>query len=235
MNKDTFEQELKKINIELNEIQIKQLEKYYEILVEENKKNNLTRIIDKEEVYLKHFYDSLTLIKSIDLGKKIKICDVGSGAGFPGIVLKIAFPNLDMVLIDSLNKRILFLNKIIKSLNLKNICAIHERMENFSKQNKEVFDVITSRAVARSEILVEICSQALKINGHLLLMKANCLEEINNTKKIISKYNIKINNIIEFSLPIENSKRTLVDFIKENKTPDIYPRNIRIIKKENLL
>ena len=149
MNKEEFIEEAKKLGINLNEEQLKKLEKFYLLLVEWNKRINLTRIIDKEEVYLKHFYDSLTLTKVVDFRKEQTLCDVGSGAGFPVLVLKIIFPHLKITLIDSLNKRVIYLNEIIKELELENIVAIHTRGEDY----KETFDVVTARAVANIEKL----------------------------------------------------------------------------------
>ena len=136
MNVNEFIIELKKLGIEITEEKLQKLDDYYNLLVEWNKKTNLTRIINKEDVYLKHFYDSLTLSKALDLTKDINLCDVGTGAGFPGIVLKIIYPNLKVTLIDSLNKRITFLNEIIKELNLEKIEALHIRMEDYSRKNK---------------------------------------------------------------------------------------------------
>ena len=148
MNKDRFINEVKNLGIEITDKKMDQLEKYYELLIEYNKVMNLTGITEKEEVYLKHFYDSLTISKIIDLNNENSLCDLGSGAGFPGIVLKIFYPNLSIVLVDSLNKRINFLNKVIEELELKDIIAIHSRIEDYSKENKEQFDVVTARAVA---------------------------------------------------------------------------------------
>lgn len=161
MNKKTFIEELKKINIDITKEQLEKLDKFYNLLVDWNNKINLTTITKEEDVYLKHFYDSLTLIKAIDLTKDLKICDVGSGAGFPGIVLKIVFPNLNITLIDSLQKRVNYLNDIIKKLNLINIKALHARMEEFSKENEEQFDIITARAVGNTKLLTEISIKSL--------------------------------------------------------------------------
>ena len=164
MNQKEFENQIKELGIIYDEDQKLKLERYYELLIEHNKVMNLTGIIDHDEVYLKHFYDSLTLIKSIDLDKEQTLCDLGSGAGFPGIVLKIFYPNLSIVLIDSLNKRINFLNTVIKELNLKNIEAIHTRIEDYSKENKEKFDIVTARAVAPLNILIELGINLVKVN-----------------------------------------------------------------------
>ena len=231
MNIERFIKELEKINITLNEFQLKQLHDYYLLLIEWNQKINLTRITDEEDVYLKHFFDSLTLYKIMDLKQEITMCDVGSGAGFPGIVLKIVFPNLNIVLIDSLNKRIKFLNEVIDTLQLKNIEAIHCRMEDFSRKNRNKFDVVVSRAVSNINIMAEISIPALKIGGHMILMKANCEEEIESSNKTLKLLNSKINKINKFILPVENSNRTIIDVIKILDTPLKYPRSIDKIKK----
>lgn len=234
MNIETFILELKKIGICITEEQIKKLDEFYKLLIEWNKKINLTRIIEKEEIYLKHFYDSLTLIKGIDLYKNYNICDVGSGAGFPGIVLKIIFPNLKITLVDSLNKRVIYLNSIIKELKLKDIVAIHSRMEDFSRGNEEVFDYITARAVADLNVLLEISVRALKKGGSMVFMKANCQSEIENSENALNKLSCKMKKIIEFELPIEKSNRTLLIIQKNNKTSSVFPRNIDKIRKKPL-
>ena len=231
MNKEEFLKETKKLGINISESQINLLDKFYQLLIEWNEKINLTTITDYNDVYLKHFYDSLTLYKEIDLNADITLCDVGTGAGFPGIVLKICFPNLKITLIDSLQKRVKYLNEIIKELGLSDIQAIHTRMEDYSRLNEEKFDIITARAVANTNILLEISIKALKINGHLVLMKANCEEEIKNSKTALNELGCELININEFGLPKENSKRTLINIKKTVKTKDKYPRNIDKIKK----
>ena len=233
MNKEEFIEELKKLNIVLTNIQFEQLDKYYELLVEWNNKINLTRIIEKEDVYLKHFYDSITLIKAIDLNKSIKVCDIGTGAGFPGIVLKIVFPNLDITLVDALEKRVNFLNLVIKELNLNNIIAIHDRAENFIKENREKFDLITCRAVSKLNVISELCIPGVKVNGYFIPMKANIEEEIENTK-YLNLLNSKLENIISFKLPKEESIRNLVIIKKIDNTNIKYPRTYDKIKKKPL-
>lgn len=231
MNKEEFIVEVSKLGIELTEEQLNKLDKFYKLLIDWNKKINLTTITNYDDVYLKHFYDSLTLIKEVDLTKDLNMCDVGSGAGFPGVVLKICFPNLKITLVDSLQKRVNYLNEIIKELNLKNIIAIHSRMEEYSRTHEEEFDIITARAVANLNVLLEISMKALKINGHLVLMKANCEEEITNSKKALQTLNGELYNINKFSLPKENSNRTIINIVKRGKTNSKYPRNIDKIKR----
>ena len=206
MNKEEFEKELLKLGIVLTEKQKSQLEEFYNILIEENKKINLTRILEKEDVYLKHFYDSLTIVKVVDFSKINTLCDVGSGAGFPGIVLKIVYPNLKITLIDSLLKRVNYLNRTIEQLDLHDIKAIHTRSEDYKNQ----FDVVTSRAVASLEKLIPYCIHLVKTAGQMIAMKANITDEIEKSSKIQKKYNCKIVKQEEFLLPKEESKRTLL-------------------------
>ena len=232
MNKKEFLEELSKLNIYLTEKQLNQLDKFYKLLISWNEKINLTTIIKEEDVYLKHFYDSLTLIKAIDLTKDLKVLDVGTGAGFPGIVLKIVFPNLKITLLDSLNKRINYLNEVIKELELKDIETICSRSEEYSKKHSEEYDIVVSRAVAHLRILSEITFSSVKVNGYLIAMKGNIDFELDESKDIISKINGKIENIYNFNLPFELSQRNIIKIKKINKTPNIYPREYSKIKKE---
>ena len=234
MKKDEFLKELEKINITLTENQILKLEKFYELLVIWNEKINLTTILKEEDVYLKHFYDSLTLIKVIDLNKELTLLDVGTGAGFPGIVLKIVFPNLKITLLDSMNKRISYLNEIIKELDLKDIDTVCSRVEDYALKNREKYDIVVCRAVAHLEILVEITLPLVKVNGYFIAMKSNANEEILLARKKILALNSKIIEILSFKLPFENSIRTLIKIQKFKKTDLKYPRKYDKIKKENL-
>lgn len=211
MNKEVFLEELTKLGITPTDEQLKQLEKFYELLIDWNEKINLTRITEKEEVYLKHFYDSLTIARVIDLSKVDTLCDIGTGAGFPGVVLKIMYPNLKITLVDALQKRVNYLNQIIKSLKLTDIEAIHVRGEDL----KEKYDVVTSRAVANIEKLVTYTMHLLNDNGVMIAMKGNIEEELTKDvqQKLEKKYIIK--EINKFLLPIENSNRSLV--VLQNK------------------
>ena len=196
MNKELFIEELSKLNVTLSKKQLEQLDKYYELLIEWNEKINLTRITEYEDVYLKHFYDSLTIAKVVDLSIKETLCDVGTGAGFPGVVLKIVYPNLKITLVDSLQKRVNYLNEIVKELSLEDIHAIHSRGEDF----KETFDVVTARAVANIEKLVTYTMHLVNKNGIFVAMKGNIDEELTS----------QIEQIEKFLLPIENSNRSLI-------------------------
>lgn len=232
MNLDLFIEETKKLGIELTSQQLEKLNQFYELLISWNQKMNLTRIIEKEDVYLKHFYDSLTLSKVIDLNQDLTLCDVGSGAGFPGIILKICFPNLKITLLDSLQKRVNYLNEIIKELDLKNIEAIHTRAEDYAKQNREKFDIVTARAVANLKILSELCIPMVKVNGLFIAMKANIEKEIENSTEILKKLDSKIEKIETFYLPIENSIRNIIMIQKQKPTNNLYPRRIEKMKEK---
>jgi 16S rRNA (guanine527-N7)-methyltransferase len=233
MNQNKFIEELKKINININEDQLAKLEKYYELLIEYNKVMNLTGITEKEQVYLKHFYDSLTIYKVIDLNNVDNLCDIGTGAGFPGIVLKILFPNLKITLVDSLNKRINFLNIVIKELNLKNIETIHSRIEEYGKDNREKFDVVTCRAVAPLNVLLEYSIPMVKKDKYFIPLKGT-LDNENDTSNAIKKLDVILEKKEEFLLPIENSKRTILVYKKLKNTNKKYPRKNLDIKQKPL-
>lgn len=225
--------ELEKLNINIIQDQIDKLNKYYELLVSHNKVMNLTSIIDKKEVYLKHFYDSLTLVKVINLNNYETLCDIGTGAGFPGLVLKIIFPHLKVTLLDALQKRITFLNIVINELALENIEAIHARAEEYAINNRNSYDVTTSRAVAHTSILLEYAIPLTKINGYFIPLKANIDTELKESENAIQKLGVILKHKEVFSLPIEHSTRSILVFekIRDNK---LYPRKYSEIKKHRL-
>ena len=206
MNKEEFIKECRKIGIELTVSQLNQLNKFYHLMLEWNEKINLTRITEEKDVYLKHFYDSLTIQKVVNLNQVHTLCDVGTGAGFPGVVLKIVFPHLKVTLIDSLQKRINYLNEIIKELQLKDIEAIHSRGEEYKGQ----FDIVTSRAVANIEKLVTYTMHLVSKEGFFIALKGNIEEELTDSveKKISQKY--QITKVEKFLLPKENSQRSII-------------------------
>lgn len=224
MNLEQFIEKTTKLGILLTKEKIDKLEKFYELLIFWNEKMNLTRITKREDVYLKHFYDSLTLVKVIDLDRKLTLCDVGSGAGFPGVVLKIIFPNLKITLVDSLLKRVNYLNEIIKQLKLTDIEAIHTRAEDYAKNHREEYDIVTARAVTNLKSLSEICIPIVKENGYFISMKGSIEEELIEAKKMIVTLGGNIEEINEFLLPVESSNRTLIKIKKIKKTNTIYPR-----------
>ena len=234
MNKDNFINEVKKLGVEITENKLNQLEKYYEMLIEYNKVMNLTGITAKEEVYLKHFYDSLTISKIIDLNEEETLCDLGSGAGFPGIVLKIFYPNLKITLVDSLNKRINFLNEVINELKLEKIETIHSRMEEYAKENIEKYDVVTARAVAQMHFLLEVAVPMLKVGKYFIAMKGNIENEIDYSYAL-EKLNASQKDIIKFKLPEEESNRTLIKIKKNKTTNKIFPRKYIEIKRKPLI
>lgn len=219
MNRQDFLEEITRLGLIITKEQEEQLEKFYELLIQWNEKMNLTRIIEKEEVYLKHFYDSLTLVKVIDLSKVETLCDVGSGAGFPGIVLKIMFPNLKVTLVDSLLKRVNYLNEVISELKLKNICAIHSRAEDYGQIKEECFDVVTARAVANLSTLLNYCLPLVKKNGYFIAMKGRVEEELENFYQVEKQFQCQLVERQEFLLPLEGSVRNLLKIKKLEKTP----------------
>lgn len=233
MNKENFIKELQKLNIEITEDKLEKLEKYYELLVEENKKYNLTAITEKDSVYLKHFYDSLTIIRSIKLDNQY-LCDIGTGAGFPGLVLKIFYPNLKIDLIDATLKKCHFLEMVINKLELKNINVINSRAEDYAKENREKYDIVTSRAVAPLKHLLEYSIPILKIYGHFISLKSNIEQEVINIKNYHNKLYLQEEEIIKYELPYEKSLRTIYKVTKYKETPLIYPRQYSQIKKKDI-
>ena len=227
MNKNKFIEEIEKLGIEVTDKKLEQLEKYYELLVEYNKVMNLTGITEQDEVYLKHFYDSLTISKIIDLKEENSLCDLGSGAGFPGIVIKIFYPKLKIVLVDSLNKRINFLNIVIKELGLENIVAIHDRIEEFAKENEEKFDIVTARAVAPLNILLELGIKLVSVGKYFIAMRGN-IDNEPDYSNTIKQLDCSLGNIIKFKLPIEESNRSLIKIKKEKRLQNYFPENIVI-------
>ena len=233
MNKEEFIKELEKLGINISNNQLEKLNAYYKMLIDYNTHTNLTRITEEKDVYLKHFYDSLTIIKAIKLNNQ-SVLDIGTGAGFPGLVLKIVFPNLKVTLVDSLNKRIIFLNNVIKELNLENIKAIHARAEEYITDNREKFDIVTSRAVANLNILSELCIPYVKVGGYFIAMKADASEEIELSQNAIKTLGGVLKDNIIFRLPKEGSTRTLIKVEKSVKTDSKYPRKFNEIKKKSL-
>ena len=233
---DLFEDGLQALKIELSDHQKQQFIRYYELLISWNKVMNLTAITDFSEVILKHFIDSLSIVKIISPNGK-KIIDVGTGAGFPGIPIKIAFPETQIVLLDSLNKRIKFLNEIIQLLELKNIEAIHGRAEDYGKniEYREKFDLCVSRAVANLSSLSEYCIPFVRLNGSFISYKSGkASEEIDAAQHAIKTLGGKITATTDFLLPNTDMDRTLVSIQKIKSTPKKYPRAAGKPSKEPL-
>lgn len=229
-----FNNLLKEIDLELSPRQLEQFEIYFKFLVEYNNYVNLTAITEEEDVYIKHFYDSILVGKVFDLTNIKTICDVGSGAGFPSIPLKIVYPNLEVTIVDGLDKRITFLKQLVAKLGLENVNLVHGRAEEFAKEHRESFDVVTARAVARANILNELCIPLVKVGGHFISMKGkNAEEEINegNSLKLLNAKIIKQN---EYYLPKEESKRVLILINHFAECSKKYPRAFASIKKNPL-
>lgn len=226
---------LKEIDLELTEKQLQNFCNFMNLLIEKNKVMNLTGITEPKEVILKHFIDSLTILKYID--KNSTVIDVGTGAGFPGLPIKIAEDTIEMTLLDSLNKRINFLNEVIENNELNKIHTIHGRAEDFGKDVKyrEKFDIVTSRAVASLNVLLEYMLPFVKIGGKCICMKgSNCDDEIENAKNAIKILGGEIEKIEKFTLPNSDNNRTILIIKKVKKTEGQYPRNAGIPTKKPL-
>ncbi len=211
---------------------LNQLELYCNILQEESQKINLTSISETNDIYIKHFYDSMLISKVTNLKEK-ELVDVGTGAGFPGIVLKIIEPTLKVTLIEPTTKRCNFLNLVINKLQLKDIVVINERAEKCITKYREKFDIVTARAVANLPILLELLTPLCKINGVVIPMKgSNVNEELNQATNAIKTLNLKLIDIYQFTLPLDKGMRNIVKFQKQKKTLEIYPRDYaKILKK----
>lgn len=229
---------IEKLDINISEKQCCQFLKYYEMLVEKNKVMNLTGITEFEEVVEKHFVDSLSLVKSIKLNGDESLIDVGTGAGFPGIPIKIMFPNLKITLMDSLNKRLLFLNEVINKLGLDKIELVHGRAEDLGKNSnyREKYDLCVSRAVANISTLSEYCIPFIKLNGYFICYKADgCMNEIKIGKNAIKVLGGEIEKIVDFNLPDTDIKRKIINIKKIKNTPKKYPRKPGLPSKEPII
>lgn len=240
MTPEEFQQALAAKGIELSEKQLAQFETYYLILVEWNEKMNLTAITEKKEVYLKHFYDSLTLAftENFTTQTDFTLCDVGSGAGFPSIPLKILFPNSQITIVDSLNKRINFLTHLVNALGLSNVTLYHDRAETFgqNKAFRETFDLVTARAVARLNVLTELCLPLVKKGGFFVAMKAAQSEaEVTEAQKAISLLGGKLLSQEKLALPLTNDERYLITISKKKETPKKFPRKPGTPNKQPLI
>ena len=231
-----FIEEAQKINIELDKNQIEKFYKYMDLLIEWKEKINLTAITNRKDIIVKHFIDSLTIQRY--LSDAVNIIDVGTGAGFPGIPIKIVNPNLKVVLVDSLNKRINFLQEVIKKLNLDNIEVIHARAEDLgqNKKYREAFDIVTSRAVANMSVLSEYLLPLARVNGKCICMKGSDVEEeLENSKYAINLLGGKIEKVDKFELSNERIGRNIIIVKKLKNTPNSYPRKAGTPAKKPLI
>lgn len=232
-----FDDKLSELGITLEENQKQQFDKFYELLVEWNKVMNLTGITEYEEVNEKHFVDSVSIVKAIDMKQIKTVIDVGTGAGFPGIPLKIVFPHLKVVLLDSLNKRINFLNTVIKELGLNDIYTIHGRAEDFAKkaEYREQYDLCVSRAVANLATLSEYCLPYVKKGGMFIPYKSGEIEEeLKQSEKAVKILAGNIKKVVKFELPGNDIKRSFVMIAKTGNTAKKYPRKAGLPAKEPL-
>ena len=234
---ESFKKKVNMLHIELSDKQYNQYVTYYEMVVEKNKVMNLTGITEFDEFIDKHDIDSLSIVNAVDIHQVQSAIDVGTGAGFPGIPLKIAFPHLKVVLLDSLNKRIKFLDAVIEELGLENISTIHGRAEDFAKKKeyREQFDLCVSRAVANLSTLSEYCLPFVAVNGSFVSYKSgDSEEEIQQAKHAISLLGGKVKNVDKFQLPGTDMGRALVEIKKTKQTPGKYPRKAGLPAKEPL-
>lgn len=237
-NIDQFKKDLMAFGIELTENQIEQFITYYEMLVEWNEFMNLTAITEYDEVMKKHFIDSISLIKAYDVSKESTVIDVGTGAGFPGLALKIAYPNLKVTLLDSLNKRIQFLNAVIEKLGLEGVETVHGRAEDFAKPDKlrEKYDLCVSRAVANLSTLSEYCLPFVKVGGKFISYKSEKIaEEMVAAKNAIGLLGGKVENQVEFTLPDSDIYRNLFVIKKVRETSKKFPRKAGLPSREPLV
>ncbi len=231
MTKEEFKKEIAKLNISYTEEMVNQLDYYAQYLLEYNKHTNLTAIRNLEDVYVKHFYDSLTLVKVVDLNECTTFLDIGSGAGFPGLVIKIFFPHIHVTLVDSNNKKTTFLQSVVDNLQLTNITIINNRIENIAPNYLNYFDIVTARAVTTLVVLCELALPLVKKNGKFIAMKANASQEIKESTYCIEVLKSKIKQIESFDL-FTFGKRTLISIEKlENSLPNILRPYDKIIKK----
>ncbi len=231
MNREVFKEECQKLGIQVNDDILTKLDIYAQFLIEYNQTTNLTAITDLESIYLKHFFDSLAICRAIDLFHVHTLVDIGTGAGFPGMVLKIVFPHLDTILIDSNNKKTKFLELLCAKLSLDHIQILNCRSEDFARQNIDKFDLVTARAVTNLQVLAEITLPMVKVGGYFVPLKGNIDDELNHAMPIIAKLQGRIALKEEYLLPFENSHRTLLKIQKTAANPHGYPRPFAIIKK----
>lgn len=233
-----FVSRLEERGITINERQLDQFENYYKVLVEWNEKMNLTGITERDQVYMKHFYDSVSLAFYVDMEKVGSLADIGSGAGFPGIPLKICFPHLKLTIVDSLNKRINFLKHVAETLGLEQVELLHGRAEEVARKHgyRDGFDLVTARAVARMAVLNEFCLPFVKVGGQFAAMKgSNPTEEIDEAARSLKELRGLLSQVHSFSLPVEESDRHIVVIDKKGPTPTKYPRKAGTAAKTPLV
>lgn len=231
-----FKEEVLKLGIELKDGQLDQFEQYYRFLIEENRKMNLTAITEQEEVYRKHFLDSLEISRILPVGSPITLLDVGSGAGFPSVPYAIVSPDTKVTIIDALQKRIRFLEQLTNKLRLTNVEVYHFRAEDYAKEKREFFSVVTARAVARLNVLCELCLPLVALNGIFIAMKgASAQEEVREAEKSMEALGGKLEKQLSIELPEQHEKREIIVIRKVRKTPACYPRRFAMIKERPIV
>ena len=233
-NRDVLKNGLEDLGVAVDDKILNDFNIYREILVDWNQKMNLTGIEDEKEVYIKHFLDSVAAVTNGYIKDGVSIIDVGTGAGFPGLPLRICLKNIELTLLDSLNKRINFLQEVSKQVEIDNIKFIHGRAEELPTNYREYFDIVTSRAVANLRVLTELSIPYLKVNGYFISLKGKADEELKEAESTLKVLNCEIEKIEKFILPDQVSERSIIKIRKEKETPDIYPRKYDKIKKQFL-
>lgn len=232
MNKSLFEE----LSLTVTDETFQKFETYYQLLIEWNEKFNLTAITDRNDIYIKHFYDSLLMTKVIDLNSVKTLCDIGSGAGFPSLPLKIIYPHLQITIIEPTSKRTLFMQTVIDKLGFTNVNIINARAEDLAKNYREYFDIVTARAVARLNILLELSLSYVKENGYFIAYKGqNYQEELTEAEYAIKLLGGKTEGVTELDLPNDLGGRSLIKIKKVKKTPEDYPRSYAKIKSKPLI
>lgn len=231
MTKEEFILYCDKLNIKISEELYNKFFTYFEMLVEWNNKFNMTTILEEKDVFLLHFYDSLCLSKVVDLNKEVSLCDFGTGAGFPGLPIAIVFPKVSITLVESNQKKCMFLNAVKESLKLENVTVINDRIENYSSKEREKFDIVTCRAVTSIPMILEMATSLVKVNGFLVPLKSNCEEELVKYSYLESEIGIKLIQKEVYTLPINDAYRVIPVYKKEKVTDKKYPRSYNSLLK----
>lgn len=231
MTKEEFILYCDKLNINISEELYDKFFTYFEMLVEWNNKFNMTTILEEKDVFLLHFYDSLCLSKVVSLNEKKSLCDFGTGAGFPGLPIAIVFSKVNVTLVESNQKKCMFLNAVIDKLNLKNVVVINDRIENYSSKEREKFDIVTCRAVTSIPMILEMATPLVKVNGLLVPLKSNCEDELIKYSYLEKELWIKLVNKEIYDLPINDAYRVIPVYKKEKLTDKKYPRSYNSLLK----
>lgn len=231
MTKEEFILYCDKLNIKISEELYNKFFTYFEMLVEWNNKFNMTTILEEKDVFLLHFYDSLCLSKVVDLNEEVSLCDFGTGAGFPGLPIALVFSKVSITLVESNQKKCMFLNAVKESLKLENVTIINDRIENYSSKEREKFDIVTCRAVTSIPMILEMATSLVKVNGFLVPLKSNCEEELVKYSYLESELGIKLIQKEVYTLPINDAYRVIPVYKKEKVTDKKYPGSYNSLLK----